>query len=141
MHLTLPRPATVPTEDGSGYELVLDYAADILPGFRIEILGGFTFDGASIPRVFWLTTGHPMSPELQASALIHDAVYCAELMTRADADGLLYHCLRCDGVGWYRARKIWLAVRMFGGVVWARHTPETIARSRMYCSLIARRQP
>jgi hypothetical protein len=134
--LVLPRPATIPTPDGEGYELVQDYAAEVLPGFRLEILGGFTFDGASIPRVFRLTTGHPMTPELQASALIHDACYCAELLPRAAADALLYHCLRIDGVGWYRAHKIWLGVRIGGGVVWSHHTPETIARSRMYCRLI-----
>jgi len=119
--------------------LAADYATEIIPGHRLEVLAGFPFDGASIPRVFWLTTGYPLEPDLQASALIHDACYSAELMPRADADGLFYRCLRLDGVGWYRANKMWLGVRIGGGAVWSHHTPETIARSRMYCWLIALR--
>jgi hypothetical protein len=49
--------------------------------------------------------------------------------------------LRLDGVGWYIANKMWLGVRLGGGFVWARHTPESIERARMYCSLTPRSAP
>lgn len=134
--LVLPRPVSIPTEDGEGIELYIDYAAEVLPGFRLEVMSGFRYE-ASIPRLMWSTTGHPLTPRYQAAVLIHDAVYQAELLPRADGDGLLYRCLRLDGVNLYQSNKIWLGVRSGGWYVWSQHTPESIAEARKYCRLIA----
>lgn len=135
MSLLLPRPVTVPAADGEAYYLNLDYEAHLLPGFVLAIKAGYRFDGASIPRIFWCTTGTPMSPQFQAASLIHDALYDAELLDRRQADGILYWCLRQDGVYWYTARKMWLGVRLGGYFVWANHSPESISWARQYATL------
>lgn len=36
---------------------------------------GTVTDGASIPRLFWITVGQPLSPDTIEAAIIHD-VYC-----------------------------------------------------------------
>ena len=127
---------TTPSADGEAYLLNQPYHTNILPGHILEIAAGFRFDGASIPRVFWLTTGTPMDPHYQASGLVHDALYAAELLPRQVTDDIFYFCLRRDGVGWYTARKMWLGVRIGGGFVWSRHTPDSIAHARAYVRLI-----
>ena len=122
---------------GELFDLMEDYWLPTgIPGHGLLVKKGFMFDGASIPRVFWLTTGYPMSPGFQAAGLIHDAAYAAELMTQKQADDLFYWCLRRDGVNWYTANKMWLGVRIGGGAVWARHTFESVAHARQYCSLL-----
>ena len=136
--LFLPRPVSAPADDADGYRLCLPYLLrNVLPGFDLLICAGFAFDGASIPRVGWSLLGlHPMSPRVQASALIHDACYAAELTTRREADDLFAWCLRMDGLDTLRRRIMWRAVRIGGGVVWSRHTPEGIAHAREYCHIV-----
>ena len=136
MSLILPRPVTTPSADGEAYVLNRPYHTNVIPGHLLEVNAGFRFDGASIPRPFWLTTGTPMTPRYQAAALVHDALYASELLSRKDIDDLFRFCLRADGVGWYTANKMWLGVRLAGGFVWANHTPQSIAYARLYVRLI-----
>lgn len=131
--LFLPSPATRPIDDDL-YLLTEPYHV-CLPGHVLDIRTGYIFDGASIPRPLWPSCGSPMSGDLQAPALIHDALYSAELLPRATCDEIFHKCLRLNGVGRYRAWKMWVGVRIGGGFVWSRHTPEGIARAREYCHL------
>lgn len=134
--LSLFRPVTSPSADGEGYVLMAPYYAPILPGFDLLIATGFFFDGCSIPRLGWTLLGlHPMHPRVQASALIHDALYASEMLARREADDVFLWCLRQDGLDTLRARLMWRGVRLGGGAVWRRHTPDSITTARLYVSL------
>ena len=86
---------------------------------------GFEFDGASIPRVAWATTGSPYVGNHRKPALTHDASYVKGMLrrvdtgeeiilTRKEADALLLSGCIFEGMGWYTRNKIWLAVRAAG---------------------------
>lgn len=135
--LHLPRPSTRPSEDGDEYVLVENYEAAVLPAHILIIYAGFQTDFASIPRLAWMTIGHPAMPRFQASALIHDALYAAELVSRQGADDLFHSCLLGDGVPRFKAWRMWAAVRLFGGFAWRRHTAASVATARRYCRLIS----
>jgi hypothetical protein len=131
--LYLPSPVSAPVDDDL-FQIREDYRVNI-PGHILTILTGYVTDFASIPRIFWASCGYPSEPELQSPTLIHDAMYSGELVTRKEADDILYWALRANGVSAYRAWKIWAGVRIGGGFVWRRHTPDSITTARLYCSL------
>lgn len=83
------------------------------------IPASFSWDGASIPRVFWSIVGDPFEPDFWAASLAHDWLYLTHQTNRAIADDLLYQFLRLCGVGAFRARTMWSAVRVGGAGRWA----------------------
>ena len=87
---------------------------------RHKVNSGFKFDGASIPQAFWSAVGHPFQNEYLAAACLHDWHYGGneKHVSRKYADDLFYFILRHDGVNIFRARKMWLSVRLFGGKYW-----------------------
>ena len=93
-------------------------------------------DGASIPRFLWSV----FSPRYDASsfpaAFCHDMLYQSELVTRSQADAEFHRLLGLFGVSPIKARLYWIAVRWFGGFVWARHTKASIAEARMFAEII-----
>jgi hypothetical protein len=99
------------------YELV--YSFDVFcGGWYVAIKASFRTDGASIPRLFWRVIGHPFQGDYLGPAVVHDALYQSEALTRAQADCLLYDLLLANGVGRCRAWTIYRAVRMFGWSAW-----------------------
>lgn len=82
-------------------------------GYRIIIPKDFVFDGASIPRFLWSIIGCPFSPRFRAAALVHDYLYSIH-KGRAIADRIFRQMLLDAGVSKYTARKMFLAVWMFG---------------------------
>jgi len=85
----------------------------------------FECDFASIPRLFWRAIGPPATGRYRRAAVIHDWMYCNHVQTltrhaisRAEADGLFYEAMICDGVGWINAWLICKAVRLGGWVSW-----------------------
>jgi hypothetical protein len=101
-----------------------------IPGEKLELLlqnygykditaqAGFVFNGASIPRIFWITTGTPFDPQYEAGALIHDWIYQKQKHSRKYADQLFREILLANGVSKYQANKIYYAVRVFGWLAW-----------------------
>ena len=80
----------------------------------------FSWDGATIPRWLWWLMGHPLSMQLRWSSLWHD-IGCREaqcIEDRTIADAVFLRLLREAGVGKYRRRAMWLAVRIYGVWVW-----------------------
>ena len=78
----------------------------------------FTWNGASIPRAFWTTTGSPFMPQFERASIIHDWFYSNHKTSRKKADEIFLDILEEDGVGWYTRHKMYRAVRMFGGKAW-----------------------
>lgn len=96
-------------------DAVVDYQ-----GKTILVKKGFEYDGASIPRFFWITIGSPYDPCFMRPALFHDYLYSSQEYDRKFADDLLYALLIKNKVSKFKAYKIYLAVRMFGWRHWDR---------------------
>ena len=60
------------------------------------------------------------SPDCLRAALIHD--YCCETkcISRKKADRYFYELLRLDGVKWLRAKRYYLAVRVYATIAFKR---------------------
>lgn len=88
-------------------------------GVSLSIPRNFVWDGASIPRIFWLTTGTPCDYAHILSGLIHDAMYEQKFNNdRKFCDECYRENLRKLGVSSYNVKKEYKAVRWFGGKHW-----------------------
>jgi len=111
----------------------VSFVVEILDA-KITILPGFVWDGASIPRFFWRLVGAPRNGKYLPAALLHDALYAAELFPRAKCDAAFLEFMAQLGVPWWRRNTMWLAVRWFGGAVWQQHTAKSISEARALVS-------
>lgn len=105
-------------------------------GRMITLKHGFETDGASIPRAAWRLIGHPFSMPILPCALVHDALYIAELVTRSEADWIFLELMQKVKVSWIKRNIVYSAVRIGGGVCWARHTIDQILGARKKCSCV-----
>lgn len=117
------------------FDYCLQYGA-----WRVSILAGFVSDLLSIPRVAWRLVGHPAQGLAQPAGVVHDALYCTQLLPRAVADAYFYRLLLANGVSRCRAWVMFRAVRAFGGAVWRSKTAAQIAEARRYVSVISTRR-
>lgn len=106
--------------------------------YRVVVPAGFTSDLASVPRLLWVV----ISPfDLGAAVVPHDWIYAhggrvpagswqigtgsgwaddERAWTRRETDRLFGRMMREVGVPRVRRRSAYLAVRLFGWVVWRR---------------------
>lgn len=114
------------------YELAgnIAYENDTL---QVLVLNGFITDGASIPRAFWRVIGSPFTGKYTASAIIHDALYASELLSRKECDELFLEMLRVEGVGYAKRYAMYWAVRAGGGFVWDNHTSVSVDMAKRFC--------
>ena len=94
-------------------------------GERIDVPVGFITDLASVPRplwVFWPPEGLYSEP-----AVIHDAMYTQQKLTRVRADAILLEAMKDWGVPWYDRWPIYAGVRAGGWVAWAEHAKQNAA--------------
>ncbi len=100
--------------DNSMWRLIAPW---VVPGTEICVPRGFRTDFASVPRlpvVYWLFGGVGVR-----AATLHDWLYSTQWKTRKEADQLFYEGLRAlDGVSAWKAKCMWAAVRVFGGLFW-----------------------
>lgn len=101
----------------------------------LTVRRGFSFDGASIPRLFWRVAGHPFQMPLLVAATAHDAMYSAELFSRGECDRIFRELMRRAGINRVKRNAVYYAVRCGGWAVWRRHTPESVARARDFCTI------
>lgn len=82
----------------------------------VWVPAGFETDIASIPQPLqgWL----PRWGKYASASVIHDYLYANRLGTRKTADKIFYALMVEDGVAPLTAKKMYLAVRAFGGPVW-----------------------
>ena len=75
---------------------------------------GSIIDGASIPEILWSSEGSPFVGDYRRASVLHD-VHC-KLRTdpHTTVHRMFYDAMRCDGVGVFRAKKMYAAVRLFG---------------------------
>jgi hypothetical protein len=118
------------------WETQEDWGADLPGGARprrLRIRKGYRTDGASIPRAAWSVVGHPLSGSLLRAGLAHDALYSSHLLSKAQADKVLYDMVRESGTAWWKSQAIWLAVSEFGGPAWRDKSRKTMAALISLC--------
>lgn len=103
----------------------------------ILISPGFTSDGRSGPPVSWPTIGAPLASRQLLIAILHDALFGAELFPRTTCDDIYLDGQVDLGVDWLTRNRSWLWLRAGSWTVWNRHTPESIAE----CAKLVRRVP
>ncbi len=107
---------------------------------KICVPSGFTYDGASVPRLAWSLTGIRPDGLLRAAAAVHDWIYrwqgalpegshqfCLDDFAwqsaigewkRKDCDRLFGRMMREAGVSPMKRKMAYLAVRLLGGLSW-----------------------
>jgi len=99
----------------------------------VNAKAGLITDGASIPKYLWGIVGSPFTGRYTRPALIHDALYASERLSRKDCDNLFLEMMEADGVSWLKRYSMYLAVRAGGMFVWKKHTQATINEAKKYC--------
>jgi hypothetical protein len=108
------------------------------PGDRIQTITvrpGFVTDLASVPRWAWILVP-PDGPWVKA-AIIHNYLYATggigrwkkgqvtitrpEPYTRLEADQIMREAMANRGIGWFKRKLIYLAVRIGGQSAWRRN--------------------
>ena len=104
--------------DSAGFELVEDYAFQIVGGGFLTVPAGFWYNGASIPAAFWQITFSPFDPRILAGALVHDWLYTSKQVQKNIADATLEKYLIDFHSGTIKAALVKKAVQLFGGFAW-----------------------
>lgn len=109
-------------EDRGGLPFILYeplvYHSDLL-GRDVTVPAGFDTDLASIPRGLWNII--PLIGKYDRAAVVHDYLYRANGVTRAEADAVLNEAMGVSDVGRWTRWLIYSAVRVGGGGIWDRH--------------------
>ena len=103
--------------------------------YKVTIKQGLVTDGASIPRIFWSLVGCPTSGKYVGSALIHDGLYCSEIISRKEADELFLDMLKDNGVCTIKRYIMFAAVRIGGYFVWKKHNPGTVEANKAFINV------
>lgn len=104
--------------DGHSWLVLVPFTYRRPDGTAITVPAGFLTDLASIPRPFWPIL--PPSDDYAEAAVIHDWLYYAGGLERAEADKIFLEAMTDAGIGWWRRTTIYRAVRLFGGKIWER---------------------
>lgn len=120
----LPQPKLIPVAEQDRMLLCETWRCPLGHSRTLEIGEGFVFDGASLPRIFWTLIGRsPYDPATLAPALLHDALYAAQLLSRSEADSLFRHAMWVNG---HDSRRVawayWVGVRVGGWWPWWRRS-------------------
>ena len=95
-------------------------------GYRIRVKKGFDFNGASIPQALWSVYGNPLSGKFRIAALVHDALYASQKVSRELADAIFLDLMKQHEVGYLKRQTMYYAVRSAGWYSWKQLTKEEI---------------
>jgi hypothetical protein len=115
----------------SEYSLLKDVVVESL-NYKITVMKGLEFDGASIPKAFWSIVGSPFTGNYTRSALVHDALYMSESLDRKTCDNIFLDLMRQDGVSLVKRTLMYLAVRVGGYFVWKKHKSHMVEVNNRY---------
>ena len=119
------------------WTLMEPWLGPLIGGSATLALQGGRTDGGSVPRPAWSLMGHPFLTPHLAYYLAHDFDYKSELRRRAVCDARLFKGMAMDGAITYAEREgVYLAVREFGGSVWAQHDGEAVLRAREFVRIV-----
>lgn len=109
----------------SKYKLQHDLYYRSKDGRVFVVKKGFVHDGAS--KGFLKRFG-----KYTNAAILHDALYASELLSRKEADKLFLEAMEVSDVHYFRRHTYYYAVRMFGGLVWKNHKKCEIRKAKRY---------
>lgn len=104
-------------------------------GLKFTVKKGYKTDGASIPFIFWAFNLHPFQGDTLIPAVFHDVFYESELYSRASADNNFLFLMRKNGVPFIKRTLFYCAVRMFGWLVWRKHTVGSVENARQFLTV------
>ncbi len=125
-------PLIVQANDNGTWTLAekFDYFIGTLnSGQKISIYKGFITDFASVPRIFWAIFP-PYGPHYGKAAVLHDALYEAEIFNRKKCDCIFLEAMKILGANIIMRNVIYSSVRCFGRCEWNKHTKESIEKAR-----------
>jgi len=127
---------TIRTWDNDEYIVTTRYQV-VACGWIVLVHPGLRFDGASIPRLFWRVIGHPLQGLMLPAAVIHDALYLAQIpeIGRKTADRMFYELCQVNQVGKLKSWLAWRAVRLAGWMPWNRRTDAERSYHRQFVSV------
>jgi len=103
-------------------------------GCVVRVGSGWETDGASVPRALWAIFP-PMSGPYMEAAVLHDALYRAQPVSRKRADELFLEAMKALGVPAWKRWSIYGAVRAFGWRAWRENeklTPQQRPQVEVY---------
>jgi len=115
--MNVPDPHLKTDKLNNEYVLTREYQLDY-QGTKLRVPRLFSFNGASIPRLFWWLISTPFAPKVMAAATMHDWLYASHRVTRAEADTLFYYMLSVSGIPKWKQVVMYGALRVFGGWAW-----------------------
>jgi hypothetical protein len=96
----------------------------------IVVPAGFETDGASVPKALrWFAS--PFTGKYTRAALVHDWLYCTEVVSKQIADNIFYNIMKEDGVSGWKASSMYYAVKYFGCMVYSKHDIDTVNKYRV----------
>ncbi len=85
--------------------------------YKIVVYSGFKTDGASVPKIFrWFVD--PFSGNYLPAAIVHDALYQSQILTREESDLIFLNGMLTCGVSPIKAEILFQAVSLFGNSAW-----------------------
>lgn len=114
--------------------LVLEPVAYENEKYVIEVAGGWETDGASVPKVFQ-NIFSAYGEQSIYGAIVHDALYMAEALPRKECDAIFLELLKLKGVGWFKRRVMYRAVRLGGWLVWKKHKPKKVKEAKKFIKI------
>ena len=117
----MEQPVSMPNPITGLETLCEDYHLEMMfhgQDFELDIEHGFDWDGMSIPRFAWATTGCPFGPKHRLAGLIHDWLYRFKILSRRQSDEVMLEILRRCGESRYNRWKMHKIVRAVGWKAW-----------------------
>lgn len=129
---TFPNPLKV-ERIGDEWQLVSDFVM-ISRKYHITVRKGFQTDFASIPRLLWILYP-PWGSSYIKGSVIHDALYGCQLISRYDADLILYEAMRISKANKFRCYAFFYSLRLFGGFAWRSKSSRRIELNRQFVEI------
>ena len=104
-------------------------------GYRIRVKKGFDFNGASIPQALWSVYGNPLSGKFRIAALVHDALYASQKVSRELADAIFLDLMKQHEVGYLKRQTMYYAVRSAGWYSWKQLTKEELEKYKEFINV------
>ena len=104
-------------------------------GYKITVKKEFDFDGASIPQALWSVYGNPLSGKFRIAALVHDALYASQIVSRELADDIFLDLMKQHKVGYLKRQSMYCAVRSGGWYSWKHLTKEEIEKYKEFVNV------
>jgi hypothetical protein len=112
-----------PTDGADCWELLEDFSIRIRDKI-FTVKKGFWYDGASIPRMFWVTIGHPLGVRKIPAATVHDVLYSTNALPQTECDEIFLELLEAFEESWACRNKCFVAVRIGGRFVYPKKQKE-----------------